>query len=97
MTGPALTYALRELVWGLESEVAVVTSLSRRIDEHVTALNAARAELAERLERLDAAVAAARGPGTAGGAAAADVGAAAAAGRGVPLAAVRELRPAHPP
>ena len=53
-----LTYALRELVWGLESEVAIVTSLSRRIDEHVTALNAARAELAERLRRLDAALAA---------------------------------------
>ena len=54
MTGPALTYALRELVWGLESEVAIVTSLSRRIDAHVTALNAARADLAERLARLDA-------------------------------------------
>ena len=53
-----LTYALRELVWGLESEVAIVTSLSRRIDEHVTALNAARAELAERLRRLDAVLAA---------------------------------------
>ena len=57
MTGPALTYALRELVWGLESEVAIVTSLSRRIDDHVRALNAARAELAERLVRLDAVVA----------------------------------------
>ena len=58
MTRPALTYALRELVWGIESEVAVVTSLSRRIDDHVRALNAARAELAERLQRLDAVVAA---------------------------------------
>ena len=58
MTRPALTYALRELVWGLESEVAVVTSLSRRIDDRVRALNAARAELAERLQRLDAVVAA---------------------------------------
>ena len=58
MTGPALTYALRELVWGLESEVAVVTSLSRRIDDRVRALNAARAELAERLLRLDAVLAA---------------------------------------
>ena len=58
MTGPVLTYALRELVWGLESEVAIVTSLSRRIDAHVTALNAARAELAERLARLDAVLAA---------------------------------------
>ena len=58
MTGPALTYALRELVWGLESEVAIVTSLSRRIDDHVRAVNAARAELAERLLRLDAVLAA---------------------------------------
>ena len=58
MTGPPLTYALRELVWGLESEVAIVTSLSRRIDERVTALNAARADLAEQLTRLDAVVAA---------------------------------------
>ena len=56
MTGPALTHALRELVWSLESEVAVIGSLSRRIDEHVEALNAARAELAERLARLDAVV-----------------------------------------
>ena len=62
MTRPALTYALRELVWGLESEVAVVTSLSRRIDDHVRALNVARAELAERLHRLDAVVAACDDP-----------------------------------
>ncbi len=62
MTGPALTYALRELVWGLESEVAMVTSLSRRIDAHVSALNAARADLATRLARLDAVVAAADDP-----------------------------------
>ena len=53
-----LTYALRELVWGLESQVAVVTSLSRRIDDRVRALNTARAELAERLLRLDAVLAA---------------------------------------
>ena len=58
MTGPALTHALRELVWSLRSEVAVVTSLSRRIDERVTVLNAARHELAERLLRLDAVLAA---------------------------------------
>ena len=62
MTGPALTHALRELVWSLRSEVAVVTSLSRRIDERVTALNAARHELAERLGRLDALVDAADDP-----------------------------------
>jgi len=62
VSGPALTYALRELVWGLESEVAIVTSLSRRIDAHVTALNAARSDLAERLTRLDAVLAAADEP-----------------------------------
>ena len=62
MTGPALTHALRELVWSLESEVAIISSLSRRIDEHVQALNAARAELAERLARLDAVVDAADQP-----------------------------------
>ncbi len=62
MTGPALTYALRELVWGLESEVAMVTSLSRRIDAHVSALNAARGDLATRLARLDAVVAATDDP-----------------------------------
>ena len=48
-----ITYAQRQLVWGISSEVAVLTSLSRRIDEHVTALNALRAELEERLLRLD--------------------------------------------
>ncbi len=56
---PSLTYALRELVWSLESQVSIITGLSRRIDERVSALNAARAELAERLERLDELVAAA--------------------------------------
>lgn len=54
MTGtPTLTHALREVVWGIESEVAVVTSLSRRIDDHVRTVNALRAELSERLLRLD--------------------------------------------
>ena len=62
MTGPTLTYEVRGLVWGLGSDVAVVTSLSRRIDAHVTALNAARADLAQRLARLDALVAAADDP-----------------------------------
>ncbi len=51
---PPLTHAMRELVWGIESEVAVISSLSRRIDEHVRAVNAARAEAAARLVRLDA-------------------------------------------
>ena len=50
---PVLTYGLRELVWGIESEVAVVGSLTRRIDEHVRSLNALRAELAARLVGLD--------------------------------------------
>ena len=53
MTGPALTHALRELIWSLESEGAVITSLSRRLDEHVAALNDLPRELAERLSRLD--------------------------------------------
>ncbi len=52
-TTAALTYALRELVWGIESEVAVISSLSRRIDERVQRVNALRAEAAERLLRLD--------------------------------------------
>ena len=50
---PVLTYALRELVWGIESEVAVVGSLTRRIDAHVRTLNVLRAELAARLVGLD--------------------------------------------
>lgn len=52
-TGGSLTYGLRELVWSLESEVAQITSLCRRIDQHVRELNAARAEMAERLTQLD--------------------------------------------
>ena len=48
-----LTHRARELVWGIQSSRDVVTGLSRRIDEHVRAVNALRAELAERLERLD--------------------------------------------
>jgi len=53
-----LTFDLRGLVWGIESEVAVITSLCGRIDEHVRALNGARADAARRLEALDALVAA---------------------------------------
>ena len=60
--GPSLSFALRELVWSLESEVALISSLSRRIDEHVAAVNTARAEAAERLLRLDALVDAADDP-----------------------------------
>ena len=62
MSEPTLTYALRELLWSLESEVAIISSLSRRIDGHVAALNAARSELAERLARLDAVVTAVDDP-----------------------------------
>lgn len=51
--GP-LTFDLRGLVWGIESEVAQISRLCRRIDEHVRALNAVRAEAAERLQGLDA-------------------------------------------
>lgn len=61
-TRPTLTYALRGLVWGIECEVAVISSLSRQIDDHVRALNAARAEVAERLVHLDALLAAADEP-----------------------------------
>jgi len=58
----ALTFELRGLVWGIESEVAVITALSGRIDDHVQALNAARAEAALRLRRLDEMLAAAEDP-----------------------------------
>ena len=53
----SLTFDLRGLVWGIESEVAVITSLCGRIDEHVRALNVARADAARRLEALDELVA----------------------------------------
>ena len=56
--GP-LTFDLRGLVWSIESEVAVITSLSRRIDDHVRALNELRTEAALRLARLDELVASA--------------------------------------
>ena len=52
-----LTFGLRGLVWGIESEVAVITSLCGRIDDHVRALNAARTDAARRLEALDQLVA----------------------------------------
>jgi hypothetical protein len=55
---PPLTSAVRDLLWTLRREVDVVTGLSRQIDAHVRALNAARTEMAERLERLDALLAA---------------------------------------
>lgn len=56
----SLTFDLRGLLWGIESEVAQITTLCRRIDEHVRALNASRAEAAERLVALDALVEAAQ-------------------------------------
>ena len=58
----SLTFDLRGLVWGIESEVAQITGLCRRIDEHVRAVNEVRAEAAERLGRLDELVAAADHP-----------------------------------
>lgn len=60
MSDPALTYAQRELVWGISSEVAVLTSLAQRIDDHVRAVNAGRSALADRLAVLDALRAAAQ-------------------------------------
>ena len=60
--GSALTFDLRGLVWGIQSEVDVITALSGRIDDHVQALNAARAEAARRLEELDALLDAAEDP-----------------------------------
>lgn len=56
---PSLTIGLRDLVWGIESEVAQITRLSRRIDEHVQAVNALRREAVQRLAVLDALVQAA--------------------------------------
>ena len=55
----SLTFDLRGLVWGIESEVAVITSLCRRIDDHVRVLNGLRAQAAQRLAALDELVAAA--------------------------------------
>lgn len=49
----SLTFDLRGLVWGIESEVAQITSLCRRIDEQVRAVNAARAAAVQRLAALD--------------------------------------------
>jgi hypothetical protein len=57
-----LTFDLRGLVWGIQSEVEVITALSGRIDDHVQALNAKRAEAALRLTRLDELLAAAEDP-----------------------------------
>ena len=51
--GSALTFDLRGLVWGIQSEVEVITALCGRIDDHVQSLNDARAQLAQRLTELD--------------------------------------------
>ena len=56
----SLTFDLRGLLWGIESEVAVITSLCKRIDDHVRQLNLLRREAAERLATLDSLVAAAQ-------------------------------------
>lgn len=61
-SGASLTFDLRGLVWGIDSEVAQITSLCRRIDQHVRELNAARTELATRLLRLDELVDSAEDP-----------------------------------
>ena len=61
-TGTSLTFGLRELVWAIESEVAQISSLCRRIDQHVRGVNAARTELAQRLRQLDELVEAAHDP-----------------------------------
>ena len=53
----SLTFALRGLVWGIECELAVITNLCGRIDNHVRALNTARADAARRLAGLDELVA----------------------------------------
>ena len=61
-TGSALTFDLRGLVWGIDSEVARITSLSRRIDQHVREVNVARTEMVVRLKVLDELVDAAGTP-----------------------------------
>ena len=58
-TDGGLTFDLRGLVWGIECEVAVITSLCGRIDDHVRALNVARADAARRISQLDELLAAA--------------------------------------
>ena len=50
---PTFTVRVRDLVWAVESEIAVITNLCQKIDAEVTALNALRAEAAARLVRLD--------------------------------------------
>ena len=57
-----LTFDLRSLVWGIQSEVEVITALSGRIDDRVQALNAARADAARRLVALDDLLDAAQDP-----------------------------------
>ena len=61
-SGASLTFDLRGLVWGIESEVAQITGLCRQIDEHVRAVNAARREVVQRLAVLDELVDAADDP-----------------------------------
>ena len=57
-----LTFDLRGLVWGIQSEVDIITALCGRIDDHVQAVNAVRAETVRRLEALDDLLAAAQDP-----------------------------------
>jgi hypothetical protein len=51
---PDLAGGLQSFLGQIENEVCAVSALSERIDELVSALNAARAEQAERLLALDA-------------------------------------------
>jgi hypothetical protein len=48
-----LAAALRGLVEGMEQEVAEITRLSGEVDEHVSTLNALRADITQRLVHLD--------------------------------------------
>lgn len=56
----SLTFDLRGLLWGIESEVALITRLSRQIDEHVEVVNDLRRQQVQRLARLDRLVEAAQ-------------------------------------
>ncbi len=51
--GSSLAGALRELLSGIDEEVAAISALSSDIDEHVIALNDLRAEATRRLLHLD--------------------------------------------
>jgi hypothetical protein len=58
----SLSFDLRGVLWGIENEVAQITLLCRRIDEHVRGVNVLRAQAARRLQHLDELVEAAGDP-----------------------------------